>query len=83
MTQRKMCQCLIASVLGTTAKAWSQPPVEYQISGSADWTALCPSERPIQPSSSVFEIRTRGLHAGCHALQGPRCNARVGKNPSE
>jgi len=83
MTQNKMCQCVIASMLAVTATAWAQAPVDISISGSADKVARGPSHQPIQLSSSVFEIRARSPHAGCHALLGPRCNARVGKSPSQ
>lgn len=83
MTQHNMCQCVVASMLATTATAWAQAPAEFSIGGTADKALLRPSDRPIQLSSSVFEVRPRSLHLGCHALQGPRCNARVGKSPSE
>jgi len=83
MKQQSICQCVIASMLAVTATAWAQAPVDISISGSADRVARGSNHPPIQLSSSVFEIRARSLHAGCHALQGPRCNTRVGKSPSQ
>jgi hypothetical protein len=83
MTQHNMCQCGVASMLAITATAWAQAPAEFPVSGMADKAPLPPSDRPIQLSSSVFEVRSRSLPLGCHALQGTRCNARVGKSPSE
>ena len=83
MTQSKMCQCVIASMLAVTARAWAQAPVDISISGSADKVARGPSHQPIQLSSSVFEISARIPHAGCHALLGPRCYPSFGKSPSQ
>lgn len=83
MTLHKMCQCGVARLLAITATDWAQAPVAFSIGAAADRATLPPSERPVPLSCSVFEVRSRGLALGCHALQGPRCNARVGKSPSE
>jgi hypothetical protein len=83
MTHHDMCQCVIDSMLSITATAWGQAPVDFSVANDEDRVPLRPSDRPVQLSSSVFEVRPCGFHLGCHALQGPRCNARVGESPSE
>lgn len=80
MTLHTLCQCVIASMLNTTAASWAPTSARP---GPSDPMALLPSDGSKPGADSMFEFRVSPLHARCHALQGPRCNARVSKSPSE
>jgi hypothetical protein len=83
MTQHNMCQCVIASMLSTTATAWAQKPVDFPPLENTEHSVPARPHGAVKFSDSIFSIPFSHVEFGCHALLGPRCYPSVGKSPGE
>jgi hypothetical protein len=83
MTQNKMCQCVIASMLSITARAWAAKPVVFSQLDNTEQGDLVRPHGSVKFSDSISSIQFSHFEWGCHALFGPRCYPSVGKSPGE